>query len=116
MDNSYEYRRENLWKEFDGEGKVNVISYFLPRNKGSVEVVNRVHSTPNQEYTLVVDTKKVRECLNNKYRYKRTWKPYEVTNFSALEHYIVQAEKENSKKVLISKREYAMIQPTKRKQ
>jgi hypothetical protein len=42
-------------------------------------------------------------------------KPYEIYDWAALLHYIDQAKKDNCGNVLLSKKEYGLISPTKKK-
>lgn len=114
MHKKYEHKRENLWKEFDAGVKGRHISYFVQRANNEPTISGKVFTKPQVDYTMLIDLIKIETLLKKKMQYKRTWKPYEVYDFSALLHYIDQAHKEKCKKVLLSKKEYAMISASKK--
>ncbi len=120
MSNNYENKRENLWKEFESyEDDVKIkgkhINYFVKRNNNEASCSGVVMSVPETHYELLCDISKVNTWLKKKVAQRRFWKPYELYTYGALIHYVEQCEKENSKKCLLSKKEFAMLQPKRKK-
>jgi hypothetical protein len=123
----YERKAAKLYSEMkdvdDPEDCVRVISYFCKRGDNQPEVSGKVFKAPETHYELVLPLDKVIALVNEKLFTKSgtvrktmsDMREYEITEWGSLLHYINQAKEECAKKVLISRREYALISPTKKK-
>lgn len=111
----YEKFREEGWKSYEDGAKV--ISYFCKREANQPEVTGIEFKPPESHFEQVWETKKVIALLKEKMltksgsvRKKILDKPdWELAQYAALYHYLSQAMKEKSNKVLLSKREVVMI-------
>jgi hypothetical protein len=123
----YERKAVKLYSEMkevdDPEGCVKVISYFCKRELNQPEVSGRVFKAKETSFELVLPLSKVITLVNEKLLTKAgtvrknmvDMKPYEIYDWAALLHYIDQAKKDNCGNVLLSKKEYGLISPTKKK-
>ena len=123
----YERKAAKLYSEMkdvdDPKNCVNIISYFCKREGNSPEVSGKVFKAPETHYELVLPLDKVIALVNDKLFTKsgtvrktmQDMKEYEIYEWGSLLLYIEQAKKENCSKVLLSRREYALISPTKKK-
>jgi hypothetical protein len=120
LDQGYENRRENLWKEFDYKfGDIVVsgkhYSYFTQnygKPLGSSEQETDVKDT-TVKYKMTLPVYKVQELLDNKYRYKKKWNEHDIYAFSALQNYINFLVDNDKTTAVLSSTEYAMIQKSK---
>ena len=130
-DNPYEYRRENLWKVYpkeEGDDKyANIISYFVKKDRGQTYDINGIVS--EKQYEILYDVDKAITLLTNKLFTTKLTRGRRVTyrkdflescerqsyEWLALMHYLKQAKRDGANKVLLSRQEFAMIQPTKQK-
>lgn len=119
---AYEDRPKRIFKEMcspdDEPNTVKVISFFCKRESNQPEVSGVVMKPPETRYELVCELNKVIALLEDKlFTKSRTLrksmldlKDYQIYDYAALMHYLEQAKNEGCKRVLISKREFAMIQ------
>lgn len=111
----YEKFREEGWKSYEDGAKV--ISYFCKREANQPEVTGIEFKPPETVYEQLWDTDKVIALLKDKMltksgtvRKKIFDKPeWEMYNYAALFHYLTQAKQEKANKVLLSKKEVAML-------
>lgn len=114
---SYENKRENLWKLFDREVdgviiKGKHLSYFK-KVRGSNKTLDKDElsrkNEENNKFEIKCTVESVSRLLDHKFKYKRKWSERDIYLFGALQHYIDQCVSGGYKYCLISKTEYAMI-------
>lgn len=119
--NKYESFRENGWKCyndapcFEGDAPVaKVLSYFVKRTR--IEDNGGVDPPKEYDYDIVKDTAWLKERLDKTIQYTRKWHPQREYNLIVLQDYIYnQLIGGGYKKGLISKKEFAILSPNKKK-
>lgn len=119
--NRYENFRENGWKSFNDDPifqgdapTAKVISYFVKRTR----IDDNGGSDPPKEYDydIVMSTEWLKERLDKTIQYTRKWNPSREYDLIVLQDYIYnQLIKGGYKKGLISKKEFAILSPNKKK-
>ncbi len=110
----HEKLRKDLWSP-DDEHPVRVVSFFCKRKSNEPEITGKVFKAHETQFELVCDVSKVIALLNAKMRYKRSWKEHEVYDYGVLLDYLTYCQDGGYKKCLLSKKEWAILQPNKKK-
>lgn len=116
----YEDFRENGWKSYLNEPcfkedapYAKVVSYFVKRTR--LEDNGGVDPPKEQEYTIEVETKWLKERLDKTFQYTRKWNSSKEYDLIVLSDYIEnQLIKGRYRKGLISKKEFAILSPKKK--
>lgn len=124
-ENSYECRRDNLWKEIKEDsdnGYPKVISYFV--KSGRTPVSGEVFTPPSPSFECEIDINKCFTAIKSKMMTKSgklrasmdNLKDYEVLAWSELLNYIwTEYRAKENEKLLLSKREWFMLFGTNKK-
>lgn len=131
----YTDREKGIWKEMctndeDDQNKHKVISYFQKKGHGQrFDIDGTVYIPKEQDFTVMYDAEKAFNLMIDRLYIKKTIKGKRCTlrkgvleeferssyDWAALLHYLRQAYEEGTGKVVLSRKEYAMLHKPKTK-
>lgn len=128
---NYERKRENLWKEFQlEEGGIKIkgyhYSYFLKKDNHSDKDINVQYNVPDTSYTVSINIGKVfalvKAKMSNKDGSTKKWFveknsfDYSIYDWGVLLEYLRSEWMEGNRvDVLLTKKEFAMIMPKRKR-